>query len=63
MQQAVALLLVLAAAVSAEAQSVNLTSWGSLWRYNDKGVQLPINWADATYSDAAWKEGRGPLGT
>ncbi len=60
---AVALLLLVGLSALACAQSQQiLCPWASTWRYNDRGVQPPANWADATYSDSTWKEGRGPLG-
>lgn len=35
---------------------------GAVWRYHDLGQDLGTAWRDLDYDDAAWAQGRGPLG-
>ena len=39
-----------------------LLNAGSLWKYNDLGLDLGATWKDINYSDASWLQGNAPLG-
>jgi hypothetical protein len=39
-----------------------LVAPGSLWKYNDKGIDLGTAWRALDFADAAWMAGRGQLG-
>ncbi|MBI3868419.1 MAG: immunoglobulin domain-containing protein [Verrucomicrobia bacterium] len=44
------------------ATAVPLIAWGSVWKYNDAGVDLGTGWIAPDYVDAAWKSGPAELG-
>jgi hypothetical protein len=43
-------------------QSLVFVSKNSVWKYNDKGVDLGTSWTATNYNDASWSSGGGVLG-
>jgi hypothetical protein len=50
---------ILVAVLGAPATQV---STGAVWRYHDLGQDLGTAWREPDFNDAAWSQGRGPLG-
>jgi hypothetical protein len=42
--------------------SASLVSTGSVWRYNDHGLDLGTAWREVAYNDSAWLSGPAELG-
>ncbi len=55
------LLTVLSIVAPALTTNIYLTK-SNVWRYHDQGVNLGTAWREPDYDDAAWPQGRGPLG-
>ncbi|MCG9792576.1 alkaline phosphatase PhoX [Flavobacterium algicola] len=49
-------------ATSSVLHSQTVFSEGSLWKYDDKGVQLVDQWKTPSFDNSSWLSGNGPLG-
>ena len=52
----------LIATVSRTTSTVTLVAQGAVWKYRDTGVDLPADWIQPGYHDAAWPSGPAKLG-
>ena len=41
---------------------INLVSTGSVWKYNDRGINLGNNWRKTDFVDSSWASGKAVLG-